>query len=66
MGIVLKELLTVWLYCIVLMCCDIQGFANVAEYLGLMEYDTAIGHAVPNILQVLHSFNIFEGTLPVA
>jgi len=28
MSIVLKELLTVWLYCIVVMCCDIQGFAT--------------------------------------
>jgi len=62
----MKELLTVWLYCIVVMCCDIQGFASVAEYLGLMKYDIAFGRAVPNILHALHSFIIFEGTHPVA
>jgi len=31
-----------------------------------MEYDTDIGHVVPNISQALHSFNIFEGTHAVA
>jgi len=46
--------------------CDIQGFAVVAEYSGLMECDTAIGHAVPNISQAQPSFNIFEGAHPVA
>lgn len=48
------------------MCCDIQGFASVAEYLGLTEYDTAIGRAVPNISHALHSFNVFKDAHPVA
>lgn len=63
MTIILKELLTVWLYSIVIMCLKLLVIYKVLSLLlniQVLWSVTAIEHAVPNISQALHSINIFE------
>jgi hypothetical protein len=71
MIIVLKELLTVWLYYIIVICLQLLVIYKDLPVLLNIQVVWSVtlplfGHVVPNISQALHSFNIFEGTHPVA